>query len=100
MLFSCNQSEHDPMQSTPASLVRTRFFVLALSLIHWSALHLGAAAPANDTCTGALAIPDAGPFPYRTPLVADIRSATTNGETVLPSCAFDVTRSIWYRFHP
>jgi hypothetical protein len=47
-----------------------------------------------------MVIPAAGPFPYRTPIVADIRSATTNGETVLPSCAFDVTRSIWYRFTP
>src|SRR5262245_13456772 len=102
MLFSCNQSEQDPMQPNPASFVRTRFLVFALGFIQWSSVHLGAAAPppANDTCANAIVIPAAGPFPHRTALVADIRSATTNGETALPSCAFDVTRSIWYRFAP
>lgn len=88
------------MQSTPDRFIRTRLFVFALGLIAWSPLHLTAAAPANDTCANAMVIPSAGPFPHRTTLVPDIRSATTNDETVLPSCAFDVTRSIWYRFTP
>jgi hypothetical protein len=90
------------MQSTPASFVRTRHLVLALCAICWNLLPLGAvsAAPINDLCANAIVIPGSGPFPQRTAIVPDIRSATTNGETVYPGCAFGVTRSIWYRFAP
>ncbi len=87
------------MQSSPVRSARTRILVLALSLIQWGLVPLDAA-PSNDTCANPIIIPGAGPFPHRTTLVPDIRSATTNGETVFPGCAFGVSRSIWYRFAP
>lgn len=58
------------------------------------------AAPSNDECSGALVIPASGPFPYATPVTADITDATMVGDPSLPSCQTDVSRSIWYRFTP
>jgi uncharacterized repeat protein (TIGR01451 family) len=58
------------------------------------------AAPPNDQCGGAEAIPPAGPFPYLTALVPDISSATTLGDPAGPSCQPDVSRSLWYAFTP
>jgi len=57
-------------------------------------------APANDQCAGAQSIPGAGPFPYLTTTVADIRGATSAGDPAAPSCQPLVSRSIWYAFTP
>src|SRR5580765_3564892 len=55
--------------------------------------------PANDLCSGAIVSPPTGPFPYHTPVVADITGASTSGDPPLPSCASGaITRSIWYKF--
>jgi hypothetical protein len=56
--------------------------------------------PANDTCAGAEAIPDSGPFPYLTSTTADITDATTAGDPAAPSCQVNVFRGIWYSFTP
>jgi hypothetical protein len=79
---------------------------MALRAIVLAAVVCGAAvsgaAPANDTCAGAMVIPDAGPFPYLTPAV-DVTGATTNGDPVLPlpQCrSGSVSHSVWYRFSP
>jgi len=62
-----------------------------------------ATAPANDTCTNALIVPNNGPFPYLTTPV-DVLDAATNGDPVLPpigDCrSGSVSRSVWYRFTP
>jgi hypothetical protein len=60
-----------------------------------------AAAPANDTCAGAIIVPAAGPFPVNTTPV-DVTMATTGGDPPTPSCSSGGTlnRSIWYRFTP
>jgi hypothetical protein len=57
-------------------------------------------APANDRCEGAESIPGDGPFPYLTPVTADISGATTTGDPPVPSCQPSVSRSIWYSFAP
>jgi hypothetical protein len=59
------------------------------------------AAPANDTCGNATAIPGAGPFPYLSPMV-DISSATTSGDPPIPEDFYKtrVIRSVWYTFRP
>ena len=62
------------------------------------ALH-GQAPPFNDECSGAVSIPDTGPFPYLTPIV-DITSASTNGDPEFPTCGSTLSRSVWYRFSP
>lgn len=54
----------------------------------------------QDTCSGALAVPGGGPFPYLTTVTEDITLATTSGDPPTPSCASDVSRSIWYAFTP
>ncbi|MBI3450200.1 MAG: hypothetical protein HY049_14950, partial [Acidobacteria bacterium] len=56
--------------------------------------------PANDQCSGAEAIPSAGPFPYLTSVTSNITDATTLGDPPAPSCQSSVTRSIWYSFTP
>jgi uncharacterized repeat protein (TIGR01451 family) len=56
--------------------------------------------PGNDQCPGAEAIPGAGPFPYTTPLIADVSGATTVGDPPAPSCQPAVSRSVWYTFTP
>src|SRR5436190_3659975 len=59
-----------------------------------------AAAPVNDFCQGALAIPGAGPFPYPAPIV-DITSATSAGELLATNrCQPFVSRGVWYVFTP
>lgn len=57
-------------------------------------------APPNDQCAGAAILPAAGPFPYLTPLIADLSSATTLGDPPPPTCQPDVSRSVWYAFTP
>jgi len=59
------------------------------------------AAPANDSCAGAVVIPGAGPFPYQTPLV-NIATATTTGDPFAPGNYYPtrVIRGVWYRFTP
>jgi hypothetical protein len=77
-----------------------RAIVLAAIVICAARIH--AAAPTNDTCAGAIVVPDNGPFPYLTPPV-DVSGATTNGDPVLPlpQCrSGSVSHSIWYRFTP
>jgi hypothetical protein len=75
-----------------------QFAVLPIAFF---AAHIHAAPPFNDTCAGALVIPNT--FPYLTPLV-DIRDATTNGDPVLPPTGLcrsgPVSRSVWYVFTP
>jgi hypothetical protein len=56
-------------------------------------------APDNDAPSGAVLIPTAGPFPWFSPVIASIASATTTGEPT-PSCAGSFSRSVWYRFTP
>ena len=58
------------------------------------------AAPANDTCSGAVVVPAAGPFPYLTATVANITDATTTGDPTAPSCQPSVARGLWYKFTP
>ena len=60
------------------------------------------AAPANDSCGGAIVIPGAGPFPYLTPTVVDIESATTTSDPPAPGDFYPtrVIRGVWYRFTP
>src|ERR1041384_5342598 len=55
--------------------------------------------PTNDLCSGAIVVPDAGPFPYASPL-SDLAAASTNGDPALPSCSGSVSRSPWYKFPP
>ncbi len=57
-------------------------------------------APANDMCSGAEVVPNAGPFPYLTGVTTDITDATVTGDPPLPSCQTNVSRSIWYTFTP
>jgi hypothetical protein len=54
--------------------------------------------PANDTCAGAITIPNSG-FPVLTTPV-DVTDATTTGDPPTPSCQSSVSRSIWYTFTP
>ena len=71
-----------------------RFLVRAVDLVCVIAVLVGQAAPTalaqgppvNDTCSGALVIPAAGPFPYFTPITLDISGASTNGDAGFPSC--------------
>jgi hypothetical protein len=54
----------------------------------------------NDTCAGAVVIPDAGPFPYLAP-ASDTRLAGKVGDPPAPPCAGGaLDRSVWYRFNP
>jgi len=60
--------------------------------------------PANDDCSGAIAIPPAGPFPYTTAPV-DVTDATPQDvdEGLSSTCVtagFTMDRSIWYTFTP
>ncbi len=57
------------------------------------------AGPPNDQCSGAIAIPSAGPFPYVTDRV-DSFFATKAGDPPAPSCQSDVAYSVWYTFTP
>jgi len=59
-----------------------------------------AAAPLNDICDAAEVIPGAGPFPYLTTVVPDVREATETGDPTRPRCASSVSRSVWYTFTP
>ncbi len=56
--------------------------------------------PANDQCSGAEAIPGAGPFPHLTSTTADITGATSTGDPAAPTCQPSVSRGIWYTFTP
>jgi hypothetical protein len=60
------------------------------------------AAPANDSCGGAIIIPGTGPFPYLSPSVVNIESATTTGDPSPPGEFYPtrVIRGVWYRFTP
>src|SRR5213592_286103 len=92
-------SERISMQLNPASLARTRCFLLAVCLVLLNALRIqGAGPPANDQCGTAELIPANGPFPYLT-ASTDMRQATTNGDPVL-RCAIEASHSIWYTFTP
>lgn len=54
----------------------------------------------QDFCTGALVLPGGGPFPYLSTITSDITLATTTGDPPSPSCASEISRSIWYKFTP
>jgi hypothetical protein len=54
--------------------------------------------PANNTCAGAVVIPDGGPFPYLT-ATNDTTVATNTGDPADPGCAVGF-RSVWYKFTP
>jgi hypothetical protein len=58
------------------------------------------AAPANDQPAGAVVIPPSGPFPYQSPVTADITGATRSATDPVPSCQPNVSKSIWYSFTP
>ncbi len=58
-----------------------------------------AAAPPNDQCAGAEAIP-AGSYPVSGSLAPDITNATSTGDPGAPSCQAIVSRSVWYTFTP
>ncbi len=58
-----------------------------------------AVAPPNDTCAGALTIPN-GSFPSCSPVVADITDATLTGDPPTPSCQTNISRSVWFKFTP
>jgi len=60
------------------------------------------AAPANDSCAGAMSIPGAGPFPHYTPLI-DITDATispSDPSLSNPFLSTRVAKSVWYIFTP
>jgi hypothetical protein len=57
------------------------------------------AAPANDQCAGAEAIPGTGPFPYLSS-VHDITDATMLDDPPLPSCQTNLSSSVWFSFTP
>jgi hypothetical protein len=59
-----------------------------------------AAAPANDFCTGAEAIPPAGPFPWLSTVAEDVTGATTSDDPGIPTCQADVSRSLWWTLTP
>src|SRR5262249_53414498 len=64
---------------------------------------LAGAPPSNDTCAGAEVIPSMVPFPYLSPLIADVSSATTSGDPQRPvACVGQVplSCSVWYQFTP
>ena len=88
------------MQSSQSKLAPA--VSLAVGLISFfigGSMAIGAAAPTNDVCSGATSIPGSGPFPYLSPTIADMRSATV-AENLQPSCAIGVTNGVWYRFTP
>jgi hypothetical protein len=58
-----------------------------------------AAAPANDTCASAEAIPGTGPFPALSSVV-DITDATSAGDPSSASCQPDVSHGVWFSFTP
>jgi hypothetical protein len=59
------------------------------------------AAPANDSCAGAVVIPGSGPFPYLSPTV-DISTATILSDPPPPGPFYPplVIRGVWFRFTP
>jgi hypothetical protein len=63
-----------------------------------------AAAPANDTCAGSIAIPASGPFPHYAAPVALTEATVTGVEATLTNLANGfcqtVSRGIWYTFTP
>jgi hypothetical protein len=56
------------------------------------------AAPSNDACPGAEAVPGNGPFPAYSSLV-DLTGATSGGDPV-PACQPDVSHGVWFAFAP
>src|SRR5690349_7532754 len=77
---------------------------LAALLVLGGALFLarsaGAAAPANDTCAGAVVIPSTS-FPYLTPVLTNIHESTLDGDpTPNTNCAIGAVRGVWYSFTP
>src|SRR5690349_21703293 len=59
---------------------------------------MAGAAPANDTCAGAIQMPAAAPF---LTAVLDISTATLTGDPPVPDFYTNkLSRSVWYRFTP
>ncbi|MBL7952017.1 MAG: T9SS type A sorting domain-containing protein [Flavobacteriales bacterium] len=54
--------------------------------------------PASDVCSGAIAIPIAGPFPYTTAAVT-LTSATDAGDPVT-TCQTNSHKGVWFTFSP
>jgi hypothetical protein len=89
------------MKRSPAKLIRCAAIALAwLTAFLQPARGFASAAPTNDLCAGAQIIPASGPFPYLTPVTADISGATTTNDPPASSCQPNVSRSIWYKFTP
>src|SRR5262245_25884352 len=78
-------------------MTRTRLIVGVLALLAWSAAR--AAAPPNDICAGAAAIPAGGTFPWLS-AVYDVSEATSAGDPTAPACQTSVSRGLWFRFAP
>src|SRR5262245_5870644 len=78
-------------------MLRTCLVLGFLAIIAWTPV--SAAAPSNDACAGAAAIPGAGPFPYLT-AVYDVADATSAGDPSSPTCQTNVSHGIWFRFAP
>jgi hypothetical protein len=80
-------------------------FLFAVSFaacgVYFGSLSAHAAPPANDTCSGAIAIPAAGPFPYAAATISDMSQAGSAGDP--NSACFGnapLPSGVWYSFTP
>ncbi|MBI4470930.1 MAG: HYR domain-containing protein [Acidobacteria bacterium] len=83
-----------------ATLVRKRRLLAAESIEAFRQERSPAAPPINDSCAVAEVIPPGGPFPYLTPLIADITDATTAGDPSTTCAQLGLSRSVWYTLTP
>ena len=74
------------------------FTSTGLTSVTSGTFNIPAPPPSNDLCSGAIAIPATGPFPYLTATV-DITNATSTGDPT-PSCQTSSNHGIWYTFTP
>src|SRR6185503_3175766 len=101
LYLSCNHQSVTPMEPSPERPQLRLCQVACLGFLAFSSLLCSAAAPINDTCAGAVILPEAGPFPFVTEEI-DVTNATSGGDPALPPpfTPSDVSRSTWYRFVP
>ena len=84
------------MYPTLAQPFRARVLAFAASVCTLTLLPALCAAPANDTCAGAILVSSV-PFSSQ---VIDVRDATTNGDPDPLPPYTGLTRSIWFKFIP
>ena len=82
-------------------MIRCRLLASATVLVLGLVANSHAAAPANDTCAGAVVIPGNAPLPYWTAVITNVSAANGGGDPASPAC-FDgpVTNGIWFAYQP